>query len=130
MRRKSNRKKVRRDLVRAFQDTMRQLDSEFQDVMTVDRYWAGFEGSETKRQNGEVVSGAFRNIVDLNNAAGSQKLELSDSRAVFTWDGNGVTPVYSIFFGHRTETGFVPGRDWITPAISDSNVEYTMTRNF
>lgn len=127
---RSNRLRVKANLKKAFNQTARELSDKFQEVISTPRTWDGFEGSVTYRANGSVVSGSFRNIEDLGNLLSSQNSEISSNKATYSWDGNGLTPVLSVFFGHRTETGFVSGRDWITPAIEELNIPLTFKENF
>lgn len=111
--------KLEKAINKAFIHTAETLDTKFQEIISEPRYWSGFEESITYRANGSVVMGAFRNIEDLGNLKSSQDMTFKLNSVVYSWDGEGVTPVLSVFYGHRTESGFVPGRDWITPAKNE-----------
>ena len=119
MRRVSRRNVLNKAINSALKKSLDELYQEFQRVIREPRQWDGFENSTTYRANGSVVVGSFRNIEDLGNLLSSQKLDLDGNNATFSWDGNGITPVVDVFFGRRTETGYIPGRDWIREALDD-----------
>lgn len=82
-------------------------------------YWEGFEDSITHRKNGEAVVGAYRNILDLSNLSNSQILSISGTTATLTWDGLGLTPAVDVFFGVRSATTYIPGRNWVELALDN-----------
>lgn len=113
---------VRKEARIAFKQTAHELNEEFQRMISEPQQWDGFEDSTTLRANGTVVSGSYRNIEDLGNLLSSQKMDLEDESVIYSWDGNGITPVAAIFFGTRTASSYTPGRDWITPALINLNI--------
>ncbi|MGK7892350.1 MAG: hypothetical protein AB4372_01535 [Xenococcus sp. (in: cyanobacteria)] len=130
MRVKSYKQQVINRARNAFQVTALAYDQANRDVINIPSYWKGFEGRKTHRQNGEVVVGAYRNIRDLYNLGVSQRVTISDFSAVFSWDGNGQTPVIDVYFGRRTINDFIPGRKWTERALENVNLAQMFRDNF
>lgn len=89
---------------------------ELDDVISNPRYWGQGFGT-TRRKNGEIVSGGFRNIVDTQELKNSQ----SDSRTgklehTFEWDAGHATIVHE---GTRN----MPPRPWTRVAAQNLNIE-------
>lgn len=107
---------------KAFVKTVQQVSDKNQEVLREERYWKGFEGRVTHRQNGEVVVGATRNIVDTSNLANSQQVSVEDLKAAISWDGNGQTNPIEVHEGIvRPQSGWIPGRPWVRVAIAEEN---------
>ena len=127
---KSNRAAVRRSAQRAFQRTAQAFSDKNQEVIREPRFWKGFENSTTYRQNGEVVQGAFRNIADSYDLANSQTLTFQGDNASLTWGSSGETPVQAVYFGHRSEDSFTPGRRWTEVARNELDLSFTFKYYF
>lgn len=118
MRKKSNRYKLKQKYQDAFENTAKRFDRALRDTIALPRHWQGFEDSVTYRSNGTIVRGAFRNIIDEGNLASSQTTIITNGTMMTTWQSS-ETPVLSVFFGHRTATGYVAGRDWIEVTLEE-----------
>lgn len=118
----SNRNEVRARLLHAFDAAVEQYDKANHDVIQNPRYWGDF--GVTHRKNGDVVAGGYRDIVDLANLDGSQKVEkVSDFVARFSWDGLGETPVALVHEGYTTTTGkTVPARRWTRVSAMEGRI--------
>lgn len=108
----------------AFKDVVNRFNEINKVIITEPRQWPpGF--GVTQRRSGEVVSGSFRNIVDLGNLLNSQKLTFNNRSARLEWDGNNVTPVVKQYTGWQTESGkYIPGRPWVEIAIQEHKELY------
>ena len=127
----NNKNRIKKLASKAFKKTAIAYAEKNREVIEEKRYWSGFEGSVTRRQNGTVVTGANRSIDDLGNLKNSQKLVLPmPGVAQLSWDGNGKTPVQNVYFGYRTENTFVPGRMWDKQALSEINLSKTFVKYF
>ena len=113
----SHKAKVMQRAKNAFNVTAKAYDKANRDVISTASNWKGFEGRTTHRRSGEVVVGAFRNITDLGNLGVSQTMTIGHFNAMYTWDGNGQTPVQDVYFGKRTRNDFIPGRRWTDRAL-------------
>ena len=116
---KSLKDRIHSKINRAFQSAIEDLGGGFRDKITTPQTWEGFENSITVRQNGEIVRGAFRNIVDSSNLRDSQTIVFQpDGTAEISWDGKGITPAAQVLLGGVSESGvFIPGRDWVSPVL-------------
>jgi hypothetical protein len=119
---KSYRVSVERRFKQAFKSTAIAFNDANTEAILTPHYWEGFENSVTHRQNGEIVVGAYRNIFDLGNLSHSQKMTINNTTATLTWDGLGITPVASVFFGDRTTDAYIPGRNWVEVALDNVNL--------
>ena len=126
---KNRRNEARNKALRAFKRTANDLNEALHSTIVSPRNWSGFEQSVTRRKNGEIVRGAFRNIEDLGNLESSQDMQVNGFKATYRWDGNGQTDVISVFFGHRSGDSFVSGRDWITPTLAEIDIPFTYKIN-
>lgn len=109
----SNRSEIRKRLLHAFDAATDAYDKANRKVISDARDWGSGFGT-THRRNGEVVVGGYRNIVDLENLAQSQKVEpIGDGKARFSWDGNGETPAAIVHEGATLQNGTqLPARRW------------------
>ncbi|MGL6342704.1 MAG: hypothetical protein ACRC80_26640 [Waterburya sp.] len=114
----------------SFRKSAEVLNGALKDTISQPRDWDGFQNRLTIRQNGEIVQGSFRNIVDLGNLRDSQKLEIQQDKATITWDGKGETPVVDVFFGKRTDNDFIPGRNWVEPTLQEIDLAKEVQREF
>lgn len=130
MRITSNRDLVLKRYNRAFKATANAFYVANQHAIARPHYWEGFEGRVTHRSNGSTVVGAFRDIRDTSSLYGSQSMTIKGSVATLSWDGNGQTPVTDVFFGRRTEYGWIPGRDWIEVALESVDLAAMFKDNF
>ncbi len=94
----------------AFKKTVKQLATEEKYTIETVQYWAGFEGRVTYRQNGEVVYGANRNIVDTRDFTDSLSVEITGNKAFLSWDSE---HAFKVYFGELP----TPGRDWHTATM-------------
>ncbi|MGV2830603.1 hypothetical protein [Myxosarcina sp. GI1(2024)] len=129
MRRKSFKRQVIQKYQQAFEKTALAFDAANRDAITEVNYWAGFEGRRTVRSDGSLVIGANRNIVDTGSLKTSQKITIGNFSARLEWDGNGNTPAAEVYFGRRTEFGYVPGRDWISVALNNVDLGQMFKKN-
>jgi hypothetical protein len=129
MRKKSYKRQIQAKAKDAFGKTSQSFDQVLKNTITIPRNWDGFENSRTVRANGDVVVGAFRNIFDLGNLYSSQTTQINNGTMYVSWSSS-ETPVLSVFFGHRTATGYVPGRDWIQAALEEFDVVGDFIGNF
>ena len=108
--------KVRADFELAVKEYAKQNTAVFNQPLQWDQ---GF--GTTRRLNGEIVSGSFRNIVDLGDLRDSQKLtKLSPDAFSLTWTSDYAKYVY---FGFITSAGnFVPGRPWAS--VAETNTDW------
>jgi len=115
----------------AFQSTAQEFADKNEEIVSQPRNWDGGFGV-TQRRSGEVVSGSFRNIVDLGNLRDSQNVSfLSPLKAQLAWDGNGETPAALQYFGWTTRTGRrVPGRPWVRQALREMDLPNVYITNF
>lgn len=130
MRIKSYKQQIINRAKQAFKVTAEAYDKANRDAIRLPSNWDGFEGRITHRRSGEVVVGAYRNIKDLGNLGVSQKVTIGDFSAVYSWDGNGQTPVQDVFFGKRTATDFIPGRRWTDRALENVDLAKKYRDNF
>lgn len=130
MRRKSNKSQVKMLARKAFQKTAEAFDDKNKEIITQPRMWEGFEGSTTRRSNGEIVHGAFRNIQDMGNLLNSQKLTVQGNVAALSWNGNGETPVQNVYFGFRGKNYWIPGRPWTEVARAEMDLSATFAMYF
>lgn len=88
-------------------------------VISEPRQWPyGF--GITYRQNGEVVEGSFRNIVDLANLKNSQSMIREGMRTTYQWDGMGETPPIIVHEGATLPSGKqIPPRRWTEVAADE-----------
>lgn len=117
----SHRQAVVDRLQSAFAYTADQYDKKMTEVISSPRLWPGDFGT-TRRKNGEVVSGNYRNIVDLANLKDSQNLSVDKFRAIYEWDGKGETPVVVVHEGAALSSGErIPARRWTWVAAQEMN---------
>lgn len=103
----------------AFAYTADQYDKKMTEVIDSPRLWPGDWGT-TFRKNGEVVSGGYRNIVDLSNLKTSQDFSVNGFTAIYEWDGKGVTPVVIVHEGAALSSGHrIPARRWTHVAAQE-----------
>lgn len=120
---RSYRSEIKAKYQKGFEQTVNQVSDAIQSNITNPRHWDGFENSVTHRQNGEIVKGAYRNIVDLGNARDGHTVEINGDSAKLTWDGNGVTPIQDVYFGQVTDSGhFIAGRPFVHTTLDEINI--------
>jgi len=126
--RKLNYKKA---VQKAFKDTAQAYNEANQTVFTEPRDWSGNWGV-TKRKNGEVVFGSYRNIVDQSNLKDSQTMTFPDQlTAQYEWNGNGETPATVVYFGAVLNNGgVIPGRAWTEEALEKVDLPQTFIESF
>ena len=119
-----------KQIKKAFAKVAEGYDYANQDVISNPRNWGEGFGT-TYRKSGEVVSGGNRNIVDLANLRNSQKMEIVDLTATYSWSGNGKTPVVLQYFGWTSSKGNrVPARPWAEVAANEFDFVDTFSMNF
>jgi hypothetical protein len=126
----SHKTKIKRKFQQAFKETAIAFYEANQEAINTPHYWEGFENSVTSRQNGEVVVGAYRDIFDLGNLSRSQQMTISNATATISWDGLGITPVVSVFFGDRTADTYTPGRNWVDLALDNIDLAAMFKESF
>lgn len=96
------------------------------------RYWRGFEGRVTRRKNGEVVVGAYRNIKDLGNLARGQEVRnVGNFKVQFVWTGSGKTPPIVVHEGATLKNGTrIPARRWTRVAAREARWGEAFVRGF
>lgn len=87
------------------------IDREINHVIVTPQQWPEGFGT-TYRRSGEVVTGSFRNILDLANLEKSQKMTREGFKTTYEWDGSGETPPVLVHegFTHRSGTQIPPRR--------------------
>jgi hypothetical protein len=115
----------------AFQKAVEHYDAKNREIIEQPRNWAG-EWRVTYRRSGEVVSGGYRNIVDLGNLKDSQSVTfVNPFLAVFQWDGKGETPAPLVHEGFTLPSGReIPARRWTREALLESEIEMIFAKNF
>jgi hypothetical protein len=127
---RSNKSEITKRFGIAFRATATAFYEANIEAIKTPHYWQGFENSITHRQNGEVVVGAYRNILDLGNLSNSQQMSISGNTAAISWDGLGITPVVQVFFGDRTSDYYIPGRNWVEVALDNVDLASMFRDNF
>ena len=115
----------------AFAKSVEHYGEKNKEVIENPRNWGGNWGT-TYRKSGEVVTGGFRNIVDLGNLKDSQKITfVNPFLATIEWDGKGETPAPLVHEGYMTATGKeIPARPWTRYALLESEIESTFKNSF
>ena len=116
---KSNRDYHERRIKSAVNASLLELDRQLRLTIATPSYWDGFDESVTRRKNGTIVVGGFRNIIDTGELASSQTTEINNGSMVVEWSSS-TTPISGVFFGHRTKSGYVEGRDWISKTLYEN----------
>ncbi len=81
----SHRHQVEQRLEQAFEKTAKAFEANLHLVLRLKRGWAKGFGT-THRQNGQIVTGSFRNIFDTGELDSSQRMVfLSPFRVRYTW---------------------------------------------
>ena len=124
---KSNRIKIQRQSREALLEAGVQFNQAMKDVFNNPYYWVGFENSVTRRQNGQIVAGAFRNIFDTGELANSQVARFGTDKVEYAWTAEYAS---SVFFGHRTGNMFIPGRNWVQAALDSFDVSEAYVNAF
>lgn len=121
----SNASQIKQRLESAFEATAIAYGEQMQAVITEPRQWPDGFGT-TRRRNGEVVVGSYRNIRDLANLQQSQDLQVSGTVARYEWDGRDVTPPVLVHDGFTHKSGKrIPGRPW--PEVARQELDLTAT---
>lgn len=96
--------------------TANKYNKKFEEVIATPRQWnAGFK--TTRSKSGQVVTGSFRDIVDLGELQRSQRLEIEFNlnQAVISWSAPHASLVYFGFI--HTSGDEVPARPWAKVGI-------------
>jgi hypothetical protein len=94
-----------------FINTVENINSEISSSITEAAYWRGMELSKTRRSNGQVIRGGFRDIVDTGELLQSQDLTYDFSNpSVMEANISFSAPHYKyVRFGTR----HTPARDFV-----------------
>lgn len=104
---------IQKLLEQRFDRFVHSLAAEYQERVTENRYWDGWDRT-TRRRNGEVVSNP-RNIVDTGELRDSLYIEVEKSRASISWEADHAAHVFIGDVGK-------PGRAWTDLTMSE--IEY------
>lgn len=120
---------LKKTVEKAFKQTAEAYDRANKEVIQQPRDWGSGFGV-TKRRNGEVVIGGYRNIVDLGNLKDGQTLSFTKPlTATYEWQSN-ETPVSLVYWGYRTKNGFVPSRKWTEEALKEIDLSQVFIISF
>ena len=127
----SHREKFTDRLKQAFKATANDFNQAMQTVIVEPRNWPSGFGVTHRRGSGETVVGSYRNIVDYGNLRDSQLLTVDQFKAIYTWDGLGVTPAAIVYFGATLNNGTkIPPRDWVAMALGEINLSEQFKNNY
>lgn len=121
---------LERRLRKGFKNASDAFDRANQEAIRVPRVWAGFETSVTYRKNGEVIIGAYRDIVDDEDTANSQQMFQGDFITTYSWGSTGDTPVQLVYFGDRRYDTYFAGRDWVQEALDNTDLVAEFKRGY
>lgn len=106
----------------AFENTAIAYADQLKVVIASPRQWPQGFGT-TYRQNGEVVTGSYRNIYDTGNLANSQRVTIRRHSATYTWDGDGETPPVVVHEGATLRNGHrIPARRFTRVAANEAQL--------
>ena len=78
----------------------------------------------TYRRSGEVVTGSYRNIVDLGNLKNSQSMTRQGYKTIWEWNGLGETPPVIVHEGATLSNGkTIPPRRWTE--VAKDNIDWS-----
>jgi hypothetical protein len=101
--------------IKTFRDATDGLENHLKDTFyEVKDYGSGF--GTTVRQNGDIVKGGVRDIVDTGELANSIKRTETVDKVTLTVTADHAA---AVLHGHRTDKAFVPPRDYISPTIEE-----------
>ena len=105
------------------------IDDAIHEVIETPSQWnEGF--GVTRRRNGEIVVGSYRNIVDLGNLDQSQEMIRDGLKTTWEWDGLGETPAVLVYAGYTTKNGRVPGRQFPERGIDQVDIQGVFNQGF
>ena len=105
------------------------IDDAIHEVIETPSQWdEGF--GVTRRRNGEIVVGSYRNIVDLGNLDQSQEMTREGLKTTWEWDGLGETPAVLVYTGYTTKNGRVPGRQFPERGIDQVDIQEVFNQGF
>ena len=105
------------------------IDDAIHEVIETPSQWdEGF--GVTRRRNGEIVVGSYRNIVDLGNLDQSQEMTRDGLKTTWEWDGLGETPAVLVYTGYTTKNGRVPGRQFPERGIDKVDIQEVFNQGF
>lgn len=105
------------------------IDDAIHEVIETPSQWdEGF--GVTRRKNGEIVVGSYRNIVDLGNLDQSQEMTRDGLKTTWEWDGLGETPAVLVYTGYTTKNGRVPGRQFPEKGVDQVDIQGVFNQGF
>lgn len=121
---------LRERFIAAFQTSAHAYEQQLQTVFYSPRQWPPGFGT-TYRKNGEVVTGSYRNIYDLGNAARSQQASIGQTSATYSWDGQGKTPMVVVHEGATLRNGNrIPARRFTLVAAFEAQLPQVFAAAF
>lgn len=106
------------------------IDREINHVIVTPQQWAEGFGT-TYRKSGEVVTGSFRNILDLANLEKSQNMTREGFKTTYEWDGNGETPPVLVHEGFTHRSGKqIPARRFTEEGVNRVDVRKEFLEGF
>lgn len=120
---------LERRIIQGMDSLSNAIDESIHDVIVTPQDWLeGF--GVTRRRNGEVVVGSYRNIVDLGNLENSQEMTRNGLKTEWEWDGLGETPAVLVYTGYATKNGRVPERHFPEKGIENVDVAKEFEKGF